>query len=338
MFPLRPLTVGDVLDGAVAVVRRHPRPTLGVSAVAALVLTISTFSLQLLLRRFQQQVNLQPDSVSGSDLGTLAAGTGGVAVLGYLVGLLVTGFVAPVVARAALGQEASLGSVWRQVRPRLGALLVASLLTTLLVLVCAITLVGIPVAVYLYTALHLATVVVVLEGGTGRRALGRSRRLVAGSWWRVFGITLLATLLTGVVNGILTLPFQLAGGGVSGLTGSVVRSTPELLLISVGSLIVSTLTLPFTAAVVAMLYLDLRMRKEGLDVALATAAGVAPRPPAPAWPGYGPAPTQAPGAPMVPPTYATGVPGWSQPQAAPPAPPAPLAVPQAWRGESSGAG
>src|SRR5689334_4132680 len=39
VVPLRPLALGDILDGAIKVVRRYPKPTLGLSAGIALVVT-----------------------------------------------------------------------------------------------------------------------------------------------------------------------------------------------------------------------------------------------------------------------------------------------------------
>ena len=41
---------------------------------------------------------------------------------------------------------------------------------------------------------------------------------------------------------------------------------------TVGSVIVSTITLPFVAAVVSLIYIDRRMRVEGLDITLARQA------------------------------------------------------------------
>jgi hypothetical protein len=45
-----------------------------------------------------------------------------------------------------------------------------------------------------------------------------------------------------------------------------------LVITNVGSVLASTVTAPFTAALTALLYIDLRIRREGLDVALARAA------------------------------------------------------------------
>ena len=52
---------------------------------------------------------------------------------------------------------------------------------------------------------------VLLERTGVRASLGRSWRLVGGSWWRCFGIVLLAQLLASVLSGVLQVPFVLAG-------------------------------------------------------------------------------------------------------------------------------
>jgi hypothetical protein len=44
----------------------------------------------------------------------------------------------------------------------------------------------------------------------------------------------------------------------------------------VGSVIAQTITTPFIALVTVLVYIDQRMRKEGMDIELARAAGVTP--------------------------------------------------------------
>ena len=44
----------------------------------------------------------------------------------------------------------------------------------------------------------------------------------------------------------------------------------------IGTIAAGTVTRPISAAVTVLLYVDMRMRKEGLDLALRTAAGGAP--------------------------------------------------------------
>ena len=106
-------------------------------------------------------------------------------------------------------------------------------------------------------------------------SLGRSWRLVGGSWWRCFGIVLLAQLLASVLSGVLQVPFIVGGLAIHDAGSEAVA----LVLTVIGGAIARTLITPFSAAILALLYIDLRMRREGLDVTLQRAAASGPTPP-----------------------------------------------------------
>jgi hypothetical protein len=166
---------------------------------------------------------------------------------------------------------------------------------------------------------RMAGPVVVLERDGPARSLARSWRLVQRSFWRVFGISVLAGLIVVVTAGVLQIPFGviagLAGGGNSFLPGSG-GSFSGVLISAVGGIVAGAVTRPISAGVAVLLYVDLRMRREGLDLVLqgAAASGSAPtgdefaslwRPGAhtvPAGQGVPPAPP-APGAQGPPPTW-----------------------------------
>jgi hypothetical protein len=90
----------------------------------------------------------------------------------------------------------------------------------------------------------------VVEGRRGTQAMGRSWELVGGHWWHAFGTLLVAGLLTGVVNSLITLPFGDTGWFVQGLVAAVA----------------TTVTMPYGVLVGVLLYLDLRARKERLTL------------------------------------------------------------------------
>jgi hypothetical protein len=94
-------------------------------------------------------------------------------------------------------------------------------------------------------------------------SLRRSRALVRGRFWRcaaVLGLMLLLQLI--VIGGITVV--------VDAITSSSSDSTVLFLDRGVSSLISNTLVLPFQVAVTTVLYIDLRVRKEGFDVQLLT--------------------------------------------------------------------
>jgi hypothetical protein len=310
VVPLRPLGLGELLDGSVGVLRGYPRPTLGMSAAVAVVATL--LNVVLLLTAFRPFVDVdQTASLQSGNAEALESALGGAAVgaaltfvLVLLSGAILTGILTAVVGKAVLGQPLTLGEAWQQVRPALLKLLViafalAAVIGTLLavgvvgavllvalagpvfiVLAIPLMLAAIAVGCYLYVRLSLAPCVVVLERVSIGTALRRSWLLVKGDWWRVFGISLLAFVVAVVVGLVIQVPFELLGyGSVSDLTsGTDALSARTLVASSIGSIIAATLVDPFTAGVRALLYVDRRMRAEGLDVALAAAANERPVP------------------------------------------------------------
>jgi len=309
VVPLRPLGLGEVLDGAVGVIRRYPRPALGLSAVVAVVTTL--LNVLLLVTAFQPLLAFDPSSFDDGDTAALEGALGGAfaggalsIVLTLLAGAVLTGAITAVVGKAVLGAPLSFGEVWSQVRPFLLKLVGVAVLV--LVLVYGVFLLGVAVAVglfalggailgfvaipvvlvsaalavYLYIRFALAPCVLVLERTSIRTSLRRSGVLVKGDWWRVLGILLLTFVIGTFVSQIVQLPFAVLGAGSPG--GLIdpdagALGTRELVASAIGGGLASTIIAPFTAGVRALLYVDRRMRAEGLDVALAAAAAT-PRP------------------------------------------------------------
>jgi hypothetical protein len=300
VIPLRPLGVGEILDGAFASIRRNPKAILGLAAV---VMTISAVISATITRTLlnlgglnlpspgQQLTPAQATHLVGRIVAVVVPAFGLTLLLTFIVQAILAGLLAPIIARGVSGQQISAADAWRATRPRLPSLLLATLLVLLaglgplliLGLIVGIAfLAGAPAAVYAVlavlglvalvltiwfsTMLSLVTPVVVLENESPGRALARSWRLVTRSFWRVFGITLLAGIIVAVAGGILQLPFTFLGA-VSG-TGIVAT-----VILVIGTIAAGTVTRPITAGVTVLLYVDMRMRKEGLDLALRTASG-----------------------------------------------------------------
>lgn len=299
IVPLRPLGVGELLDGAFTAIRRYPRVTLGLAALVMLFVSVLTLLLDGALL-----VGIEPpaDGASWEDskgyVGRFA--TRSLAVYGIeSVGTLVlTGLITAVIGQAVLGRSITPRDAWERLRPLIWRLLAVSVLTHLIFIGIAVgtllpailaaaagggdaavvlfvlgLIAWVGLSVYAFVALALAPAVLVLERQTVRGALSRSRALVRRSWWRVFGILALASLIAGVLGSIISLPFGLAGGGLSSLSddASTLRFT-DVFLAAIGSLVAGSLVQPFSAGVRALLYIDRRIRAEALDVTLTRAA------------------------------------------------------------------
>ena len=70
--------------------------------------------------------------------------------------------------------------------------------------------------VFLWGVWAVAAPALVLERTTVRAALSRSRRLVEGTFWRVWGIRALGWVLTTVLGFFIALPFELLADYVTG--------------------------------------------------------------------------------------------------------------------------
>jgi hypothetical protein len=320
--------VGEILDGAISCARAYPRATFGPAAV---VVTISQVLLLVvswwLFRTFDATAdrlgpNPTPEELSrffesGEFVGLFGAvlALAVIAlVLGMLAHLVLTGLLTVVVSRSVIGQPVTVSDAWATVRPQLPRLLGLTLLVGI-VTVIGLFFCLVP-GIYLWALWGLATPALILERQTVTGAMRRSARLVQGSWWRVFLILLLAAILTAVISYIVAVPFQLLGGGNPldpTVDPSRAYSFYALSLNAIGGIIAGTITAPFSAGVTVLLYVDQRMRREGLDLELARAAGVnLPGQP----PQYGPG--QPPAGPAQSQPYGSG-----QPPAGPAQPPQP---------------
>ena len=302
VVPLRPLGLSEILDGAVALVRSHWRVAFGVAAAVMFVSQLLQLVLLGSLTRDAQNSLAGSDELDeiGSALGDVLAVTGGAALIEFAAGIVLTGILTAIVGKAVLGRPVQLGDEWRDVRPRLLPLVGASLLSLVLVLAAFLlplvpgflvllagseglaafllvvgVLAGIPLAAFVYVTLGLAAPALVLEKIGVRPALRRSRTLVRGSWWRVFGILALTAVIAYFIRQVLVTPFALIGAFnplTFDLESAAELTLTQQLAMAIGNVLAGTVVTPFTAGVTALLYIDRRMRAEGLDVALQQSA------------------------------------------------------------------
>jgi hypothetical protein len=167
------------------------------------------------------------------------------AILAFVVSLiastLFTGMIVELVADIQDGKrDASPGQLLRSASPVLGQLILVGILAGIGIVIGFI-LVIIP-GLILITIWSVAAPVVVLERPGAVRALGRSRELVRGNGWNVFGVILLLVVLVGALSGAIDAVASSAGAGV----GLVVR------------VVVGILTAPISSLAAAVLYFDLR--------------------------------------------------------------------------------
>ncbi|MDT4977001.1 MAG: hypothetical protein QOG98_2759, partial [Pseudonocardiales bacterium] len=197
---------------------------------------------------------------------------------------VLSGILAVVVTQDVLGARVTARQALSRLRGRTWALLGLALGITTLETI-GLVLLAVP-GIWLWGLWAVAVPAMVVERTTIRGALARSRQLVTGMWWRVWGIRALAYLLASLLGIVVSVPFLALASAVTGSGGLLTSSTSGspavyVLIISVGSVLSATLTEPVRAGIDALLYVDLRMRREGLDIVLQQAARAA-QPAAPA--------------------------------------------------------
>ncbi|MFD8495655.1 hypothetical protein [Amycolatopsis sp. NPDC059657] len=287
VVPLRPLNLGEILDGAITIIRRYPGQVLGVSAVVAVISAALNFGLGFLLAdnlteieplgpaaTDQQRVD-QMWSILGPTIGSLVL----VLLITLLMHAVLQGYLTTVAGKAVLGRPVSAKEAISEVGPRIPQLIVVGLLYGLM---CAVGVLLCFVGVLVpWTFFALASAALILERSTIMESLRRSGRLVSKAFWRVLGFLLVAFLISWVLSFIIQLPFDLGAGGtlgrLFGMSAPHIPTTTDLIIQAAGAVVVETLITPFSALVTVLIYVDLRMRQEGMDIDLARAAGTAPQ-------------------------------------------------------------
>ena len=319
---LRPLGIGEIIDVGIKIYRaRFPVLVKSVAVVLAPVFILSA----LIRISFPASDDLFEETLPGAtpeiDLERLwpfIAGTLLIVVLAYLASQIATGACFKAVSGAYLDEEAGWRESLRFARSKLGSLLWLSFLTALLatlgLLLCIVP------GFYLWISWTVAAPVLLLEDVRGWKAMKRSLQLVKGRFWPTFAVVFLMAIFTGIVQfvvlGILTGVVSVSGNDVAIAIADAIGQTAS-----------GVLTTPLSAAVLTVLYFDLRVRKEGFDLELlsrrmgvdpATLANPAFLPPAlpPPSPGTqdGPPPPPAPG-PQDRPPYWPPPPDWRPPDA-----------------------
>jgi hypothetical protein len=189
------------------------------------------------------------------------AAFGAAGLLSFLGATVATGACFKAIADGYLGEHAEWRSALAYAARRLHSILWVTFLGGLLA-VLGLVLLIIP-GIYLYVAFAVAVPALLTEGLKGRKALGRSRRLVKGRWWGTFGVVVLGAILVGIVEGALV--------GLSAVVTTIDTTDPTLgsfLVNTAATVLASLIATPFAAAFVTVLYFDLRVRKEAFDLQL----------------------------------------------------------------------
>jgi hypothetical protein len=280
---LRPLNLGDVLDGAFRLVREHWRAFaigLGIVVLPLALLFGLTFTSMFGARQaFFEDTAAMPGSAP-EIMGAMFAAFG-LAMLAYIlltpllygtaVHIAATGYRSPQV-----DPMASLRTAGRRYFALLGASILLVLVMLLggiaaaAVIAILVSLIGQDLAfigfliafvafVFVMTRVLLTFPALMIERVGPAQALLRSNALVKGKTGMVFLTVLIVSIISAIVVTVLTWPIQWIGGAVAGEVGAVAGA----ILGQIVSILVSTAVM---GAALVLIYFDRRVRTEGYDL------------------------------------------------------------------------
>ncbi|MCU1544105.1 MAG: Membrane-anchored glycerophosphoryl diester phosphodiesterase (GDPDase), rane domain [Microbacteriaceae bacterium] len=309
LIPLRPLGFGTLLGASFQVIRRNPRATFGISlllngGVTLLFVAVIGGVVAFAFGRVNSATHDSADEILAGSIGAVVVASLVPLALSVLVGAILQGIIALEVSRGTIGEKLTVRGLWRLAKGRIGALVGWSAIATVAVVIVIVVfsvvigliialggaaglvigiLLGIAVGLasaalwfWLTTKLSLIPSVLLLERASLREAIRRSWSLTNGYFWRTLGTQLLVSVVVQVAAQVVTTPVSL----LLGIGGALLNPNSDdgaaiallvgtYILTGIISLVFSSLATVTSAAVNALIYIDIRMRKEGLDLDLA---------------------------------------------------------------------
>lgn len=309
IIPLRPLTVGELFNGAFQAVRVNPQTMFGfafaIMAIVGLVEALfSSSSTTTLSHAISSQSAQDVFDSLGSTLGSFA--TSG---LSLLATAFLSGMLALTVWDAVLGRKSSPADAWHRFSPRFVPVLLATLLIGIIEFVAIMVVVLIFIIPFFLVVVNAASArsydsasagiggafailflmlvalivvgcfltvkfaftssAVVLEGLGPVDAIKRSWSLSKGSFWRILG----RIWLIGIVTGLISTVLGAIVGAILGVSANAADSVGMLVAVSafLGALL-SAVVIPVQSSFYTLMYLDERMRKENLAPMIAQEA------------------------------------------------------------------
>lgn len=266
-IPLRPLRVGELLGVGFGVARRHlallgPLAVLISALSAAVDLTLMSASGTLETFASGEWITSLRDGLVSGQTGSLPTALYASVTASALVSiagcLWLSGVAAACIGADAVGRGPTPGMISDRLR---GHLWVTALVA---LVVGAATLLGsmllIVPGVLAFTVWAAAAPASTMEGASPGLALSRSARLTRGHRWRILGVTVIVVAAGALIDAL-----------IASLVLSAMGITDAVMLLIVGDVVTaltSAFTLSWVAAVIALLYVDLRIRVENLGPAL----------------------------------------------------------------------
>lgn len=290
---LRPLRLGEILDRAVLLYRQNFLQLVGIVALVQVPVTLAQITVSLTtfgdtFSRLGAALNNpaaapeNPFTVFGPSYFVGASLSSAVGILGFiLLQGVATAALTVAIAGSYLGdQPPSIGEAYRRIQDKwvqvVGALLLSVVLAIVLgfwwLIPCFGWFTGGGMLLFLwYVVVPLLAPIIIFENSSPTVAWRRAWTLTRRRFWWVLGFALILYLFNLLVvagpAAVVSLGSQFLSGNPLEL--SVESFTFQTIAQSLTILITSLLYLPLQVAAMTVLYFDLRVRTEGLDLALA---------------------------------------------------------------------
>lgn len=308
LVPLRPLGFGTLFGATFQVLRRNPRPTFGAALLlvglvqlisVGLVFGATFWGLDRELRATAED----SEAIQIGNGALLIVSTLVAVALSLVASALLQGLIVLEVSRATLGEKLRMRQLFQRGRGRWGALIGWTVLLSLALVAAFVALVAVitllvavgqeaglvaavilgiggglgllVLAIWIGIKTALVPTAIVLERLPVRASVARSWRLTAGRFWRTFGILALITVIVQAASSAVATPFTLAAALGIGLLNPAQDETTALVAVGVlyvvtiiVSVVVGAVGAVLLSAATALVYVDARMRDEGLDLDL----------------------------------------------------------------------
>ena len=307
IIPLHPLSFGTILGRSFSALRQNPRVLLGFALVVQTLAYIVVLGGVLAIgwASFSRLDTLRPgteeyDTVMAGSIALTAVAGIVLSLAAGALSVIVQGIVVVEVTRAAVAEKQTLGALWRQVKPIAWRLIGYSLLVVLAVVaVVAVVVLGIigiaiaappaailltilvilaaiPLTWWLMIKLLLVPAAIIIEHATILQALSRSWTLTRRRFWPALGIILVISVIFAAVAQVVSLPMSFLSMGLTTIiapTGdpeptAIIGFIAATLLTQVLTLLLQSVAVVVQSTATALIYIDCRMRREGLDLDL----------------------------------------------------------------------
>jgi Membrane domain of glycerophosphoryl diester phosphodiesterase len=282
---LKARSLGEMIDAAIKIVGNNAKILMPMAAVMVLpfqvVAAIATISAQEDVKTLTAG---ETTKISNATIGALAAS----GILGLLGTVVVTGALTWFVAEYYVGRTPTAGEAVRLGLRRTPATIgsyILSVLASIVIAIPAIVFIGIGAAAdstllivigaialfvaffWLFIRLSCAVPAIIVERLGAAASLKRSFALVKGFFWKVLGTLLVTNFLIGIVAAVIS-------AVITGVLGALGGGNKGFAFVwqAIAGTVAAAITTPVSAAVAVLLYIDLRIRKEGFDLEVLSAS------------------------------------------------------------------